>query len=362
MSEAIRGEDPAARQRTAIRRVTPADVDRLKAIRLRAVRHDPDAFESTVASQEAQPDEAWQAWAGASSAGNDQVLFIAETESTVVGLVGAFRSETEPRRMVLISMWVEPSARRSGVATALVRSVVRWASTADADEVSLWVVDGNDGAVATYRHFGFEFTGETKAFAGRPGRTEYRMSLAVGSGRKAPLGYVEFVPMSAYEFDSYVAAAVPREATQLMDRGTPSEIASHAALEMVAGLLPLGEATPGHHLCTLRVGEQESPVGWIWFSRDAQRPRGPVALHDLYVFDAYRRQGFACAAIDELEEWAATQGCGSVAVTVDRNNVACRNLFSRIGFTEDEEAVDEWSVRSSKDLSALDIPPDSPLA
>lgn len=360
MSESASGVDPADHAPTVIRRVTPADAAQLKSIRLRAVRHDPDAFESTVASQEAQPDEAWHAWAGASSSGNDQVLFFAQRGLDVVGLVGAFRSDAEPRRMMLITMWVEPSARRGGVATALVRAVVRWAAAADADEVSLWVVDGNEGAVATYRQCGFEFSGDSKPFAGRPGQIEHRMTLAVGSGRKAPLGYVEFVPMSSYEFDTYVAAAVPRRAARLMERGTPTDVASRTALESVAELLPLGEATPGHHLCTLRVGEEENPVGWIWFSRDGGRQRGPVTLHDLYVFDAYRRQGFACAAIDELEEWAATQSCSSVAVVIAGSNVAGRGLFSGLGYVE-QTHVDEWSIEFTKDLSGREIPPDSSL-
>lgn len=352
--------DSADRRGTIIRRVTLADTDQLKTIRLRAVRQDPDAFESTLASQEAQPDEAWQAWAGASASGNDQVLFFAEKKSVVVGLAGAFRSEDNPRTMILISMWVEPAARRSGVGRALVRSVVRWAAAADADEVSLWVVEGNEAALAAYRRCGFEMTGETKPLAGRPDRIEHRMSLAIGSGRKAPLGYVEFVPMSAYEFDSYLAAAVPRQVNELIERGTSTDVASRAALETVAGLLPAGEATPAHHLCTLRVGVRETPVGWIWFSRHRHGHATEVVLHDLYVFEAYRRQGFACAAMDELEEWAAAQGCSSVSVEVSRRNVAGQGLLEGLGFKQ-HEAIDEWSIRLSKDLSAREIPPDSSL-
>lgn len=60
----------------------------------------------------------------------------------------------------LISMWVAPPARGSGVADVLVADVEHWARSVGADVVRLDVAEGNDPAAALYERHGFAYTGE----------------------------------------------------------------------------------------------------------------------------------------------------------------------------------------------------------
>ena len=71
-----------------VRRLTPTDVDTLRAIRLEALRTDPDVFGSTLEREEGRSDDEWRAWLGRG------VTFVAEVDGEPSGLVVA------PRRTI----------------------------------------------------------------------------------------------------------------------------------------------------------------------------------------------------------------------------------------------------------------------
>ncbi|MGZ8583356.1 MAG: GNAT family N-acetyltransferase [Actinomycetota bacterium] len=74
-----------------------------------------------------------------------------------VGTVGARPDgETETE---LVSMWVAPEARRTGVADRLVEAVIDEATVLGSVGVVLWVSDGNDAAERLYARHGFARTG-----------------------------------------------------------------------------------------------------------------------------------------------------------------------------------------------------------
>ena len=58
-------------------------------------------------------------------------------------------------------MWVDPHARGSGTADALVAEVVRWAVAQGCEELQLRVTEGNERAERMYRRNGFERTGQS---------------------------------------------------------------------------------------------------------------------------------------------------------------------------------------------------------
>lgn len=345
-----------------VRRVRPEESDLLRDLSLRAVRTDPDSFVSTSTSEAASPAERWTTWAAASASGNDQAAFFAELEGEVVGMVGAFRQPNSPREITVISMWVAPAVRRRGVGRSLIATVIRWASGADADALNLWVVDGNSSAIDAYRAAGFETVGDKRAVKGHPTKMDWHMRLVLGSGRKAPFGYVEFAPMEQREFDAYLAAAIPRAAAVLIEHiGLGLSEASERALRVFSERLPNGEATKGHHLCTLRVGADDHPVGWTWFASTVHADRPATRLHDLLVFEPYRRQGFASAAVDELEEWSVSQGHDFVVGDVVSDNEAALSLAVAHGY-ETTSTVDIRLLRVSKDVTMRHHPPNSRLA
>jgi GNAT superfamily N-acetyltransferase len=68
----------------------------------------------------------------------------------------------------LVSMWVDPRARGRGVGLALVEAVKDWAVEAAADQLILWVADGNDSARRLYERCGFLDTGRRQPLPSDP--------------------------------------------------------------------------------------------------------------------------------------------------------------------------------------------------
>lgn len=161
-----------------ITRARPADVDRYRNLRLRALADSPSAFATTLEEAEQFPDEVWRTRVDGAAAGPDSTLYLAsDGDGADVGLVAAVRNTVESSTAELISMWVAPDARRSGAGADLVRRVIDWASESGYRNVELWVVRGNDSAERLYRKLGFVETGDIKALPSDPCLNELRMRL-----------------------------------------------------------------------------------------------------------------------------------------------------------------------------------------
>lgn len=152
-----------------VRRIRADEGPLLKRMRLAALSDTPSAFSKTHEEEAGYADEEWASRAQAWSAGPNGVTFFAEVDGDVRGLVGGHR----PDGAELVSMWVEPEARGSTVAVALVDAVVAWAD----GPVELWVTQGNDRAIAFYRRMGFVDTDDYQPLPSDPCRNEVRMRL-----------------------------------------------------------------------------------------------------------------------------------------------------------------------------------------
>jgi GNAT superfamily N-acetyltransferase len=161
-----------------IRRLAADDIDLLRAVRLDALRTDPDAFGSTLEREEGRSDEDWMWWVSRCA------TFVAEDDQGAVGLAGGIPDDARPDVAVLISMWVAPTSRGRGVGRALVEAVVGWATGERKAWLTLHVVEGNGPALALYEKCGFALTGE-RVTRERDGATELVMTRASVTTRTA---------------------------------------------------------------------------------------------------------------------------------------------------------------------------------
>jgi GNAT superfamily N-acetyltransferase len=77
-------------------------------------------------------------------------------------------------------MWVDPSARRSGVGSGLLGAVLEWARSQGHLTLWLWVLEGNLPAERLYARLGFTPTGKKQAVGPRhPARVEIEMRLSL---------------------------------------------------------------------------------------------------------------------------------------------------------------------------------------
>jgi GNAT superfamily N-acetyltransferase len=134
-------------------RLTTSDGARLRSIRLRALQDAPDAFGTTLEETIARPVESW----------SNQLVglptFVAVRDEIDVGMVRCSRDPTETDAAWLISMWVAPEVRRTGVGGALVDIVIEWARSNRVSRVLLDVADNNLPAVSLYDRKGFRPNG-----------------------------------------------------------------------------------------------------------------------------------------------------------------------------------------------------------
>jgi ribosomal protein S18 acetylase RimI-like enzyme len=159
-----------------VRRVRGDEGRALREIRLAALKDTPAAFGSTYESEAARTDADWSERAELGASGVERVTFFALVDDQIVGLVGGYRPDTGEPTVELVSMWTAPTARRIGVASALVMAVLDWARGNSATTVHLWVTHGNEPALRLYESMGFRRTGESQSLPSDPTRLELAMA------------------------------------------------------------------------------------------------------------------------------------------------------------------------------------------
>lgn len=125
----------------------------LKNVRLASLRDSPNAFGVPYDAAAEYSDEEWMARASGEAG---PVFFIAYEAGRPIGLVGGIYANGEYE---LISMWVAPEHRRSGVAKQLVEALKDRAVEDAYDVVILKVSPDNASACQLYSRCGFRAVG-----------------------------------------------------------------------------------------------------------------------------------------------------------------------------------------------------------
>src|SRR5208282_902441 len=137
-----------------VRETVLDDWPALRDIRLEALRDAPEAFASTYEEQAAFGEADWRERI---TRGGTFLAYVPEVDaSEPAGLVGGYQQGTGT--VGLISMFVRPRARGSGVGEALIATVLDWARARNATTVHLWVTETNKPARLLYERCGFSPT------------------------------------------------------------------------------------------------------------------------------------------------------------------------------------------------------------
>ena len=145
-----------------------------RTVRLLALQDSPDVFGETH-DQEATASEAYW-WSQMTSAQR----IAAELDGHLCGVVSVGRFSEEPESADLFGLWVDPSARSSGVAWRLVETAAAIAVTEGIKQMYYWVGTDNGRAIGFATGFGFRLTSHRRNAAGRDaaqGETEIALVL-----------------------------------------------------------------------------------------------------------------------------------------------------------------------------------------
>jgi ribosomal protein S18 acetylase RimI-like enzyme len=142
-----------------IRHVLAHEGDRLREIRLRALKTDPYAYGTTHAGDLERPASWWEEGARRSEAGVERRFIAVDSTDRWVGLALVREDDEAPGDAVINAMWVAPEARGLGLGRELCSACVAWARAAGFPVVRLTAKVGNAAAIGLYEAFGFERVG-----------------------------------------------------------------------------------------------------------------------------------------------------------------------------------------------------------
>ena len=165
----------------SVRRVVPGDEPIVRSLRIAALTDAPTAFNSTLEHELAQDTEGWRRWI------TDGATFVFERPDGPHGIAAGFAHDMERNAIYLMSMWVRPESRGTGIAEALAASVISWGEEQGATVVVLHVGEHNDRARGFYERLGFRATGDGFV-SERTGIKEVEMRYAIDRARAAPAG------------------------------------------------------------------------------------------------------------------------------------------------------------------------------
>ncbi|NUS91055.1 MAG: GNAT family N-acetyltransferase [Nocardia sp.] len=151
-----------------VRRLTLADWDVFRQIRLRSLADAPHAFGATLDEARGRSEEDWREILAC------RTQFLAVAASVMVGTVGVTGEGSE---LHLVAMWVAPDARGTGVADLLVRAVRDHAAASGCDRIRLEIVETNTVAERLYARHGFRRTGVRGTVGPDDHRPELEMVL-----------------------------------------------------------------------------------------------------------------------------------------------------------------------------------------
>jgi GNAT superfamily N-acetyltransferase len=127
-----------------VRRAHPDEWATVRDVRLAALADAPDAFASTLSCELARTEPQWRSrigtwpWFLAWRSGTPAGLVAAVPDQPASGPPAADPPARDPRGWHLVSMWVSPQVRGTGVAELLVSAIVDHAYAVGAPRITLW--------------------------------------------------------------------------------------------------------------------------------------------------------------------------------------------------------------------------------
>jgi len=148
---------------------------------------------------------------------------------------------------------------------------------------------------------------------------------------------LKMTPMSTADFEHFRASSAADYVEQCRLSGLPSLATNQTrTLAGLDALLPQGPATPGHYLMLLQEQESSATVGMMWFGELSDNDATSAFLYDLWIAPAWRRRGFAEAALALLAEEIRLRGMGSLSLNVFAHNTVAQALYRKAGFVASE--------------------------
>ncbi|MBW8769053.1 MAG: GNAT family N-acetyltransferase [Gemmatimonadetes bacterium] len=138
-----------------VRRFAASEWRVYRALRLDALRDAPDAFGSTLAREEAFPDDEWVQRLERAAVSPTELPIVVEDAARPIGLAWARIDPENDEVAELFQVWVDPLYRQRGVGRLVIDSALDWARASGVRQMLLSVALGPGSALEFYRRLGF---------------------------------------------------------------------------------------------------------------------------------------------------------------------------------------------------------------
>lgn len=138
-----------------IRPLLQSEFERFKALRLDALKSDPDAFGETFEEASRLSDAEWSDKLSRILTSGD-AIFVAEVEGEFVGMCGVGEDRTRRGDAFVWGVFVKKPYRKSGAGSRLMDAAEAWAEGRRFKSVNGFVAAPNGQAVRFYRERGYD--------------------------------------------------------------------------------------------------------------------------------------------------------------------------------------------------------------
>ena len=150
-----------------IGKLPPEKWQEYKALRLRALHDDPQAFSEPLEQALTYPDERWQQRSAEAYEGKESLIVFARSGGQLVGMIGAFFPPKEKGVGIIFGVYVAPEVRDKGVSKLLLEALLHELKTNPTiATVKLEVNKAQLAAVKLYKPFGFTVVEEENSLLG----------------------------------------------------------------------------------------------------------------------------------------------------------------------------------------------------
>ena len=299
--------------------------EKLRELRLAALRDSPGAFTATAEGDAARPMRHWDEMAQ----GPGVVLIAGDWG----GMAGIYIDEGRPH---VWGMWVAPSHRRTGAGRALLETACEWATVRGFSSLALDVRETEPGARAFYHALGFAPTGEVR----RDGLIGVARELAPQprSMRTERLLIRQF---EEGDLEALHALRTSEESLRWLYDEPPSLAEDRARLDR--RMHDLRFALTGDALGFAVVAGQQLVADVSLFLRSAEHHQGELGFiaHPAHWGKGYTTE--AAAAL--LELGFETFGLHRIVGRLEARNAASARVLEKLGMRKEAHLVENELVK-----------------
>jgi ribosomal protein S18 acetylase RimI-like enzyme len=169
-------EDETQSGGVAVRRIEPGDWSAYREMSIEFVETCPTAILGNPTYMRAHAEGVWKDRAAACGSSVTEATFLALRNSLAVGFA-TVKLFGEQQRAHLTHLWVQPTQRRRGLGTTLLRQALQFAQDGGCRNVMLWVTEDNDAATGPYERHGFRPSGNNRYLRGDHGPVQVELEL-----------------------------------------------------------------------------------------------------------------------------------------------------------------------------------------